>query len=171
MEEEEEFFAGSEKREPKVSTPDGMVDPELITSLKEYKEEMNMTYSKLIANPYLAPTLVDDTKSTLLRTIAVLMENNIPLQLPGKERTAEDVVTESLAELGGLLGAKGAIAMLRAKKGFKDAWKDYRESDDFVIYEDENGEFYFLDPEDIDLHEDERNEIPCDEYGNPLEYD
>lgn len=95
---------------------EGIVDKQLISDLKEIKGEINLVYSKLIANPYMAPDLVDDARSSLVRTVGLLMEYNIPLQHEGKKRSADDIIRESLAELGGLLGAKGAIAALRAKE-------------------------------------------------------
>tara|TARA_B100001564_G_scaffold359346_1_gene380752 strand:+ start:2770 stop:3285 length:516 start_codon:yes stop_codon:yes gene_type:complete len=145
-----------------------IVDARLISELKVLKDEVNTVYSKLIANPYLAPDLVEDARSTLVRTAAVLMEYGIPLQHEGKKKTPDDIIRESLAQLAGLLGAKGAGAALRAKRSFQDAWEDLTASEDFVIYEDEdeagnpNGEYYFIDPESGE-------EFSCDRFGNPLE--
>lgn len=160
---EEKFFENADKPKDYEVTPDGIIHPELLSEIKGLKDEINMTYSKLINNPYLAPDLVDDAKSTLLRTIAVLMEHNIPLQHPDRIRTADDIIRESLAELGGMLGAKGAVAALRAKRSFQKTWQEYRESEDFEIFQDpETEDYYFIDP-------DNGEEIDCDEFGNPLE--
>ena len=91
------------------------------------------------------------------------MEYSVPLQHEGRKRTADDIIRESIAELGGLLGAKGAVAALRAKRSFQDAWADFRDSEDFEIFQDpESGEYYFIDPETGE-------EYDCDELGNPLE--
>jgi len=142
---------------------EGIVDKQLISDLKEIKGEINLVYSKLIANPYIAPDIVDDARSSLVRTVGLLMEYNIPLQHEGKKRSADDIIRESLAELGGLLGAKGAIAALRAKRSFQQTWEDYRNSEDFEVYHDpETDDYYFIDPDTGD-------EIDCDHLGNPLE--
>ena len=134
---------------------EGIVDKQLISDLKEIKGEINLVYSKL--------DLVDDARSSLVRTVGLLMEYNIPLQHEGKKRSADDIIRESLAELGGLLGAKGAIAALRAKRSFQQTWEDYRNSDDFEVYHDpETDDYYFIDPDTGD-------EIDCDVNGNPLE--
>ena len=139
------------------------VDARLTTELKELKSEINLVYSKLIGNPYLAPNLIDDARSTLVRTVGVLMEYSVPLQHEGRKRTADDIIRESIAELGGLLGAKGAVAALRAKRSFQDAWEDLRDSEDFEIFQDpETEEYYFIDSETGE-------EYDCDELGNPLE--
>ena len=139
-----------------------IVDAKMVSELKVLKDEINLTYSKLISNPYLAPDMVDEARSTLVRTVGLLMEYGIPLQHEGKKRSADDIIRESLAELGGLLGAKGAVAALRAKRSFQQTWEEFRNSEDFEIYEDENGEYYFIDP-------DTREEIDCDRHGNPVE--
>ena len=163
VDEEDKFFENAEKPKEYMNTPDGVINPELLTEIKGLKDEINITYSKLISNPYLAPDLVDDAKSTLLRTIALLMEHNIPLQHPDRIRTADDIIRESLAELGGLLGAKGAVAALRAKRSFQKSWQEFRESEDFEIFQDpETEDYYFIDPET-------EEEIDCDEFGFPTE--
>jgi hypothetical protein len=161
---EDAYNKSKEERSEYVEVDaDGMVDRELVSSLKEIKGEINLVYSKLISNPYLAPDLIDDARSSLVRTVGLLMEYNIPLQHEGKTRTADDIIRESLAELGGLLGAKGAIAALRAKRSFQQTWADYRNSEDFEVYHDpETDDYYFIDPDTGD-------EIDCDVNGIPLE--
>ena len=124
-----------------VEVDTDIVDARLISELKVLKDEVNTVYSKLIANPYMAPDLVEDARSTLVRTAAVLMEYGIPLQHEGKRKTPDDIIRESIAQLAGILGAKGAGAALRAKRSFQDAWEDLTASEDFQIYEDEH--FFF----------------------------
>ena len=161
----EEAYRKTKEEQPEYIDveSEGIVDRKLITELKEIKGEINLVYSKLIANPYMAPDLVDDARSSLVRTVGLLMEYNIPLQHEGKKRSADDIIRESLAELGGLLGAKGAIAALRAKRSFQQTWEDYRNSADFEVYHDpETDDYYFIDPDTGD-------EIDCDHLGNPLE--
>ncbi len=165
---EDAYKKSQEERSTYVEVENDIVDARLISELKVLKDEVNTVYSKLIANPYMAPDLVEDARSTLVRTAAVLMEYGIPLQHEGKKKTPDDIIRESLAQLAGLLGAKGAGAALRAKRSFQDAWEDLTASEDFVIYEDEDadgnptGEYYFIDPET-------NEEFSCDRFGNPLE--
>ena len=144
---------------------DGIITPELTNGLKEKRDRVNQLYAILIANPYNAPELVSDFKSELLGTIALLIENNIPIQPEGKERTADDVIRESLAELGGLLGAKGAVAVLKAKRAFDQGMEaeDIDEYDDGQIFWDpESQEFWYFD-------EETGEDVVCDKEGNPLE--
>ena len=146
-----------------VEVENDIVDPRLISELKQLKDEVTTVYSKLIANPYVAPDLVDDARSTLVRTAGALMEYGIPLQQEGKKKTPDDIVRESIAQLAGILGAKGAGAALRAKRSFQDAWTDLTSQDDYEIFQDpDTGDYYFIDAESGD-------EYDCDEFGNPLE--
>ena len=61
-----------------------------------------------------------------------------------------------------LLGSKGTVA---AEDDFAFADDDYEDDDteeyEVEIYEDEDGSFYYIDP-------DSGEEVPCDEDGNPL---
>ena len=144
---------------------DGIITPELTSGLKEKRDRVNQLYAILIANPYNAPELVSDFKSELLGTIALLIENNIPIQAEGKERTADDVVREPLAELGGMLGAKGAVAVLKAKRAFDQGMvaEDEDEYDDGQIFWDpESQEHWYFD-------EETGEDVVCDKDGNPLE--
>ena len=145
---------------------DGIITPELTNGLKEKRDRVNQLYSVLIANPYNAPELVSDFKSELLGTIALLIENNIPIQPEGKERTADDVIRESLAELGGLLGAKGAVAVLKAKRAFDQGMSAEEEEEDYddgqIFWDPENQEFWYVD-------EETGEDVTCDKEGNPLE--
>lgn len=144
-------------------TPDGIVRPELVSKIKEIRGEVDIQFAQLIANPYLAPDLVDDFRSSLTRLIAVLIENDIPLQHEGRPRTAEDIITESLGELAGMVGAKGIGSLIKMKKSFKDNLQDFMDSDEFEIFQDpETGEYYFIDPYTGE-------EVDCDEFGNLME--
>ena len=162
----EDAYKKSKENDPDFVELEGeidVVDARMISELRVLKDEINLTYSKLISNPYLAPDLVDEARSTLVRTVGLLMEFGVPLQHEGKKRTADDIIRESLAELGGLLGAKGAVAALKAKRSFQDAWEDFRNSEDFEVFQDpKTGDYYFLDPETGEDYD-------CDEFGNPLE--
>lgn len=136
--------------------------PGLLSDLKTLKSEIDLQFAKLMADPYEAPEIVDEFKSTMIRLYALLIENGIPIQDPKRKRSLDEVITEGLAELGGLLGAKGAIGAIKAKKAFRDRFEEMRQSEDFEIYQDpESGDYYFIDPETGD-------EVDCDREGNPI---
>jgi hypothetical protein len=160
----DDAYEKSQKEKPNyVEVESDIIDARLISELKVLKDEVNMVYSKLIANPYLAPEMVEDARSTLVRTAGVLMEYGIPLQHEGKKKTPDDIIRESMAQLAGILGAKGAGAALRAKRNFQDAWKDLTDSEDFEIFQDpDTGDYYFIDPVSGE-------EYDCDEFGNEVE--
>ena len=160
----DDAYEKSKKREAEyVEVDTEIVDARLISELKVLRDEVNTVYAKLIANPYLAPDLVEDARSTLVRTAAVLMEYNIPLQHEGRKKKPDGIIRESLSQLAGILGAKGAGAALRAKRSFQDAWSDLTSQEDYEIFQDpDTGDYYFIDPET-------GVEYDCDEFGNPLE--
>jgi hypothetical protein len=151
---EEEFFE-------KVDIAD-IVPTEITGELKSQRDDMMKLYAKLIANPYLAPQLIPDFRSTLMSTLGTLMENNIPVSDNPKIRTPDDVFKEGMAELGTMLGAQGIAAVMRMKKTFTDTVKSKPSDDDFVVYRDpDTMTFYYIDNEGA--------EIDCDEEGNPME--
>ena len=88
---EEAFRKTQEERREGVMEQDGWVSSDLRRSIKEIQGDVDIQFAKLIANPYLAPDLVDDFRRALTRLIAVLIENDIPLQHAGRPRTAEDL--------------------------------------------------------------------------------
>tara|TARA_B100000131_G_scaffold254763_1_gene249169 strand:- start:11685 stop:12158 length:474 start_codon:yes stop_codon:yes gene_type:complete len=157
MVDEKEFF---EKADNSYRGETEIIDPELIRTLKVNRDELMQLYAKLIANPYLAPNLVNDFRSNLVNTIATLIEHGIPVDPEGKIRTADDVIKEGLMELGGIMGGKLFGAGLKAKKAFQDTLKESGETE---VYRDpEDGSYYYIDPETGE-------EIDCDVNGNALE--
>tara|TARA_B100000287_G_scaffold318090_1_gene301855 strand:+ start:24 stop:497 length:474 start_codon:yes stop_codon:yes gene_type:complete len=157
MVDEKEFF---EKADNSYQGDTEIIDPELIRTLKVNRDELMQLYAKLIANPYLAPNLVNDFRSNLVNTIATLIEHGIPVDPEGKIRTADDVIKEGLMELGGIMGGKLFGAGLKAKKAFQDTLKESGEAE---VYRDpEDGSYYYIDPETGE-------EIDCDVNGNALE--
>lgn len=162
---EDEFFKDTESKTQYVETEGDIVHPDLIRSLKQNRDEVVTLYAKLIANPYLAPELVDDFRSSLMNTLGSLIEHGIPVSHDSKVRTPDDIIKEGLAELGGLLGAKAFGIGLKAKRSFDESMKDVRNNieDDFKIYRDpDTGDYYFIDPQTGE-------EVDCDAEGNPLE--
>ena len=158
MVDEKEFFEQANKS----YTPDtDIIDPQLISTLKVNRDELMQLYAKLIANPYLAPQLVNDFRSNLVNTIATLIEHGIPVDPEGKIRTADDVIKEGLMELGGIMGGKLFGAGIKAKKAFQDTVK--ASTSELEIYKDpEDGSYYYIDPNTGE-------EIDCDVNGTPLE--
>ena len=71
---EDEFFAQADSTTEVETIPSA-----LVAELKARRDEVNQLYAKLILNPYLAPQLVPDFRSALMGTVAVLMENGIPV--------------------------------------------------------------------------------------------
>jgi len=158
MVDEKEFFEQANKS----YTPEtDIIDPQLISTLKVNRDELMQLHAKLIANPYLAPQLVNDFRSNLVNTIATLIEYGIPVDPEGKIRTADDVLKEGLMELGGIMGGKLFGAGLKAKKAFQDTVKV--STSELEIYKDpEDGSYYYIDPNTGE-------EIDCDVNGTPLE--
>jgi hypothetical protein len=155
---EKEFF---ESAAEVYTPPADIIDPQLIATLKVNRDELVQLYAKLIANPYLAPNLVNDVRSNLVNTVATLIEHGIPVDPEGKIRTADDVMKEGLMELGGIMGGKLFGGALKAKKAFQDTLKVSDEG--IEIYKDpEDGSYYYVDPST-------GAEIDCDINGKPLE--
>jgi len=143
-----------------------VITPDLENALKEQKEQMNRYYAELIANPYRAQGLIDDIRRQVVSTAAVLMENRIPLTVPKKERTLTDVLQEAAAEAGMMMGSNAVAAGVSFFRNVKDKVNQSAQpisEEEFIIYEDEHGNFFFMD--------DEGNEVDCDKFGNPLEDD
>lgn len=156
---EDEFFAQADSH---TESHTDIVPPSLVAKLKEQRDEVNKLYAKLIANPYLAPHLVPDFRSALMGTVAVLMENGVPVSDNPKIRTPDDVVKEGLAELGGMLGGKVVGNIMKMKKSFSDSMSANADDDEFVVYRDpDSGTYYYIDEND--------EEVDCDKHGNPLE--
>lgn len=155
MVEEEEFYADAEIVD--------VVSKDVTAQLKAQKDEINLLYSKLIANPYLAPQLIPDFRSAVMSTVATLMENGIPISTDPKLRTPDDVFREGLAELGGMLGGKVVGGIMKMKQGFESSMsRNNDDEDDFVVYRDpDTGTHYYID--------ENGEEVDCDAQGNPLE--
>jgi hypothetical protein len=100
-----------------------------------------------------------------------MMEHDVKVELPTKERQAEDVIKESMAELGMMLGAKGFAGALsfwrRVKDDMMNHTSTYDDDDMLAIYEHEDedgngtGEYFFIDPESEDR-------VPCSIDGEEI---
>lgn len=137
-----------------------MIPKGLTSELKAQRDNVMQVYAKLIANPYLAPQLVPDMRSALMATLAILMENGVPVSVDPKVRTPDDVIREGMAELGGMIGAKGIATILRMKNNFTETMRSEQEDD--TIYRDpDSGTYYFIDSDGV--------EVDCDKHGNVME--
>ena len=136
---EDEFFARADSATEVETIPSA-----LVAELKAHRDEVNQLYAKLILNPYLAPQLVPDFRSALMGTVAVLMENGIPVSTNPKIRTPDDVVREGLAELGGMMGGKIVGGLMKMKAGFQSTIRAGEDSEDeFIVYRDpDSGPYY-----------------------------
>jgi len=146
-----------------------IIQPELEQALKNHKEQMSIHYAQLIANPYKAQSLIDDIRREVISTAATLMENRIPLNVPTKKRELTDVLQEAAAEAGMMMGSNAMAAGVsffrnvkeKVQQDAQDRQKPIEEIE-IVVYEDEDGNFFFIDP-------DTDEEVDCDQFGNPLE--
>ena len=92
---------------------------------------------------------------------ATLLEHGVRLELPKKDRNAEDVIKEAAGELGSMFGAQGVTYGLSFINRVRENIATSKE-EEVVIYEDEDtGVLYFID--------ENGDEVECDEYGEPLE--
>ncbi len=133
--------------------------------LKDIRDNDVMIWSKLIANPHAyAVEAIDDLRRNVVMLAAVLMEHDVKIEVPKKERTAEDVIKEGMGELGLMLGSKafsGALSFWRRiKEDHMDHEANYEEVDD-EFYQRDDGTYFFYDPDTGD-------EVECDEFGEEL---
>jgi len=143
------------------------VNKDLSMKLKDLRDANMQQWAALIANPDgRAMESIDEFRRNIAMCAAVLMEHGVKMEIPKKERTPEDVLKESMGELGMMLGSKAFAQGLnfyrRVKEDIMDVNSTYEEADDeeFEIFEDDDGYYYI----------DERgNEIACDVDGTPLE--
>lgn len=155
---EKEFFAKDEY----TNVDPEIIDPNLINLLKTNRDEFVQLYAKLIANPYLAPHLVQDLKTNLVNSIAALIEYGIPVDPERKIKSADDVIKEGMMELGGIMGGKLFGGALKAKRAFQDNLSDTAENGEKSIFKDpDDGSFYYIDPKSGE-------EVDCDIDGNPI---
>ena len=141
------------------------VHKDLTMKLKDIRDNDLLIWSKLIANPHRhSVDAIDDLRRNVVMLAAVLMEHDVKVEVPKKERTAEDVIKEGMGELGLMLGSKafsGALSFWRrVKEDSMDHSANYEEVDD-EFYQREDGSYFFYDP-------DTGEEVECDEFGEEL---
>lgn len=141
------------------------VDKDLPMKLKDIRDNNMMMWSKLISNPHAySVEAIDDMRRNIVMTAAVLMEHDVKIEVPNKERTPEDVIKEGMGELGLMLGSKaftGALSFWRrVKDDVMDHGANYEEADD-EYYQRDDGSYFFFDP-------DTGEEVECDEHGEEI---
>ena len=155
---EKEFFAKDE--DTHLDTE--IIDPNLVNLLKVNRDEFVQLYAKLIANPYLAPHLVQDLRTNLVNSIAALIEYGIPVDPERKIKSADDVIKEGMMELGGIMGGKLFGGALKAKRAFQDNLASATEDGEKNVFKDpDDGSFYYIDSKSGE-------EVDCDIDGNPI---
>ena len=160
IDKEKEFFAKDDYSHAEAE----IIDPNLVNLLKVNRDEFMQLYAKLIANPYLAPHLVQDLRTNLVNSIAALIEYGIPVDPERKIRSPDDVIKEGLVELGGIMGGKLFGGALKAKKAFQDNLGAASEEGEKKVFKDpDDGSYYYINQSG--------EEVDCDIDGNPLESD
>lgn len=146
-----------------------IIVPELEQQLKSHREQMNLYYTQLIANPYKGQTIIDDMRSEIVSTAVTLMENRIPLTIPKKKRELIDVFQEAAAEAGMMMGSNAMAAGVSFFRKVKDDVQQQAidseepiKENEIEVFEDDEGNFFFIDSQSGD-------EVDCDEWGNPME--
>jgi len=145
-----------------------VVDANLSRELKEHMVNMESLYSRMIANPFRSQEVIDEMRKTIVRTASTLMQHNIPLEIPKKERTVTDILQEAATETGMLLGSKAVaqgVSFFRNVQDIVNQPATPKEKivaeEEITIFEDQDGNFFLID--------EDGNEIECDEWGDPLE--
>jgi hypothetical protein len=139
-----------------------VANPTLETRVRDCRDQMMHYYAVVIGDPYKANVVLDDMRRNVVSLCATLLEYNIPIDLPKKERTAEDVLKEAAGELGSMFGAQGVSAGLSFARRVKENISSGQMIDIYEA-EDEDGEiFYFYNDENGD-------DVICDEEGTPLD--
>ena len=83
------------------------VTKDLTMKLKDLRDANVQQWAKIIANPHsYAVESIDEFRRNIAMCAAVLMEHNVKIEIPKKDRTPEDVLKESMGELGMMLGSK-----------------------------------------------------------------
>lgn len=146
-----------------------IISPDLVASLEVHQKNMQIAFIALKGNPYRADEHINTMRKEIISTLVTLMESNIPVAIPKKERTLTDVLQEAAAESASMMGsnavAKGVSFFRDVKQNIGKAKQGIpANAEEIIIYEDEeSGELFFID--------DDGNEIVCDENGFPIEED
>jgi hypothetical protein len=147
--------------------PTDIIPPGLEGALEAHRKNMEVAFAALAGNPYRADEHLNTMRLEIIATAVTLMDNNIPVAIPKKERTLTDVLQEAAAESAMMLGsnavASGVSFFRNVKENISKTSKGIpKDAEQIIIYEDEEtGDLFFYDE-----HE---NEVMCDEDGFPIE--
>ena len=160
MTDEKEFF--ERVNEPEVEfTEVRNNDNNLDVKVKNLRDDAMNIYALIISDPKKHGHAVDELRRNFMALAATLLEHGVRLELPKKDRNAEDVIKEAAGELGSMFGAQGVTYGLSFINRVRENIATSNE-EEVVIYEDEDtGALYFID--------ENGDEVECDEYGEPLE--
>lgn len=160
MTDEKEFF--ERVNEPEVEfTEVRNNDNNLDVKVKNLRDDAMNIYALIISDPKKHGHAVDELRRNFMALAATLLEHGVRLELPKKDRNAEDVIKEAAGELGSMFGAQGVTYGLSFINRVRENIATSKE-EEVVIYEDEDtGALYFI--------EENGDEVECDEYGEPLE--
>ena len=158
MDDEKEFF---ERVEPEVEyTEVRNNDNNLDVKVKNLRDDAMNIYALIISAPKKHGHAIDELRRNFMALAATLLEHGVRIELPKKDRKAEDVIKEAAGELGSMFGAQGVTYGLSFINRVRENIATSKE--EVVIYEDEDtGALYFID--------EDGEEVECDEYGEPLE--
>ena len=144
-----------------------IIPPDLEGALTAHQKNMEIHFLALRGNPYRADEHINSMRKEIVSTLVTLMEANVPVAIPKKERTLTDVLQEAAAESASMLGSN---AVAKGVSFFRDVKENITKSregippdaEQIIIYEDEEtGDLFFIDEND--------NEVLCDENGFPLD--
>ena len=142
-----------------------IISPDLDMALTEHQKTMEMAFVALKANPYRADEHINTMRKEIISTLVTLMEANIPVAVPKKERTLTDILQEAAAESASMLGSNAVAKGVSFFRDVKENINKVRDgvpanAEEIIIYEDEEtGEFFY--------HDEDGNEVICDENGFP----
>lgn len=146
-----------------------IIPPDLDVALTEHQKTMEMAFIALKANPYRADEHINAMRKEIISTLVTLMEANIPVAVPKKERTLTDILQEAAAESASMLGSNAVAKGVSFFRDVKENINKVRDgvpanAEEIIIYEDEEtGEFFY--------HDENGDEVICDENGFPIDGD
>ena len=128
-----------------------IISPDLDMALTEHQKTMEMAFVALKANPYRADEHINAMRKEIISTLVTLMEANIPVAVPKKERTLTDILQEAAAESASMLGSNAVAKGVSFFRDVKENINKVRDgvpadAEEIIIYEDEEtGEFFYHD--------------------------
>ena len=135
----------------------------LIQKLEDLRDLAMADWALLINDPKIhGPEFIEKQRHRLPMTAATLMEHDVKLELPKKDRGAEDVLKEAAGELGAMYAVKGVASSLSfMRKVREEISTDPSEAwEEITVFQRDDGSYYYL-YDDV--------EVECDDEGNDIE--